>query len=186
MAHVPDGKIKTNMFLIWAGPDGEDIYDNFKLPPNHQYDVDYVLDKFEECCQPLCNFRAARWKFRSVSQHASETIDMFYHRILKICDQCEFSNPEENLIDAIIYGTNNNKAQEKLLQMPVTLTLQQTLTVCRHFESLKLHIEQIRPTKSVDYLRKRQQKSKKKSGQADQGQPKGKQSFQPKANPNLN
>ena len=55
---------------------------------------------------------------------ASENIDTFYHRILKICDQCEFSNPEENLIDAIIYGTNNNKAQEKLLQMPVTLTLQ--------------------------------------------------------------
>ena len=54
MAHVPDGKIKTNMFLIWAGPDGEDIYDNFKLPPNHQYDVDYVLDKFEEFCQPHC------------------------------------------------------------------------------------------------------------------------------------
>ena len=84
MAHVPDGKIKTNMFLIWAGPDGEDIYDNFKLPPNHQYDVDYVLDKFEEFCQPLCNFCAARWKFRSVSQHAGETIDTFYHRILKI------------------------------------------------------------------------------------------------------
>ena len=83
-----------------------------------------------------------------------------------MCDQCEFSNPEENLINAIIYGTNN-KAQEKLLQMPVTLTLQQTLTVCRHFESLKLHIEQIRPTKSVDYLRKRQQKSKKKIDQAD-------------------
>ena len=56
MAHVPDGKIKTNMFLIWAGPDNEDIYDNFKLPPNHQYDVDYVLDKSEEFCQLLCNF----------------------------------------------------------------------------------------------------------------------------------
>ena len=125
-------------------------------------------------------------KCRSVSQHAGETIDTFYHKILKICDQCEFSNPEENLIDSVMYGTNNNKAQEKLLQVPVTLTPQQTLTVCRHFESLKLHIEQIRPTKSVDYLQKRQQKSKKKSDQADQGQSKGKQSFQPKANPNLN
>ena len=66
--------------------------------------------------------------------------------ILKICDQCEFSNPEEKLIDAIIYGMNNNKAQEKLLQMLVILTLQQTLTVCRHIESLKFPIEQIRPT----------------------------------------
>ena len=31
MAHVTSGKVKTNMFLIWAGPDGQDIYDNFKL-----------------------------------------------------------------------------------------------------------------------------------------------------------
>ena len=90
------------------------MYDNFKLPPNCQYDVDYVLDKCEEFCQSLCNFWAARWKFRSVSQCAGETIDAFYHRILKTCDQYEFSNPEENLIDAFIYGTNKNKAQEKL------------------------------------------------------------------------
>ena len=37
--------------------------------------------------------------------------------------------------------------------MPKTLNLQQCLTVCRHYESLKLHIEQIRPNKSVDYLK---------------------------------
>ena len=70
--------------------------------------------------------------------------------------------------------------------MPVTLTLQQTLTVCRHFESLKMHIKQIRCTKSINYLQKIQQKSKKKSDQADWGQPKGKQSFLPKTNPNPN
>ena len=29
MAHVTSGKVKTNMFLIWCGPEGEDIYDNF-------------------------------------------------------------------------------------------------------------------------------------------------------------
>ena len=31
MAHVTSGKVKSNMFLIWCGPDGEDIYDNFEL-----------------------------------------------------------------------------------------------------------------------------------------------------------
>ena len=25
MAHINNGKVKMNMFLIWAGPDGEDI-----------------------------------------------------------------------------------------------------------------------------------------------------------------
>ena len=27
MAHVTSCKVKTNMFLIWCGPEGEDIYD---------------------------------------------------------------------------------------------------------------------------------------------------------------
>ena len=34
-----------------------------------------------------------------------------------------------------------------------TLSLQQCLSVVRHYESLKLHIQQIRPDKSIEYLR---------------------------------
>ena len=34
MCHISSGKVKTSMLLIWAGPDGEDIYDNFNLAPH--------------------------------------------------------------------------------------------------------------------------------------------------------
>ena len=44
MAHVISGKVKTNMFLIWCGPDGEDIYDNFELTDDKMYDIDYVME----------------------------------------------------------------------------------------------------------------------------------------------
>ena len=37
------------------------------------------------------------------------------------------------------------KTQDKLLQIPKTLSLQQCLIVCRHYESLKIHIQQIWP-----------------------------------------
>ena len=30
MCHITSGKVKTNMLLIWAGPDGEDIYKKFQ------------------------------------------------------------------------------------------------------------------------------------------------------------
>ena len=66
MCHITSGKIKTSMLLIWAGPDGEDIYENFNLLPNQKYDVDYVLRRFEEFCEPICNFRMARFKFAKV------------------------------------------------------------------------------------------------------------------------
>ena len=85
----------------------------------------------------------------------------FYNRILKLACQCEFSDMEERLIDAIIFGMNCVKAQDKLLQTPKTLSLQQCLTVCRHYESLKLHIQQICPSdKYVEFLKKHHPKRK--------------------------
>ena len=77
---------------------------------------------------------------------------MFYNRILKVARQCEFSNINERLINAIIFGTNCIKAQDKLLQTS-KMSLQQCLSVVRHYKSLKLHIQQIRPDKSIEYLR---------------------------------
>ena len=163
MHHITSGKVKTSMLLIWAGPDGEEIYENFNLPVHQKYDVDFVLNKFEAFCEPICNFRIACFKFSKVHQYQGELIDVFYNHILKIPKQCEFSNTDERVIDAIIFRTHCTKAQDKLLQTPKTLSLQQCLSVCRHYESLHLHIQHIRPDKSIDYLRKHHQ-GKKKSG----------------------
>ena len=179
MCHITSGKVKTSMLLIWSGPDGEDIYDNFNLPPHQANDVDYVLQRFEEFCEPICNFRAARFKFTKVCQRQNENIDTFYNRILKLARQCEFSDVNEQLIDAIIFGTNCIKAQDKLLQTPNTLSLQQCLTVCRHYESLSLHIQQIRSDKQVEFLRKRHQKSKKSVQQKPQQKGQTQRSPQP-------
>ena len=46
MCHITSGKVKTSMLLIWAGPDGEDIYEGFNLLPHQENDVDFVLQKF--------------------------------------------------------------------------------------------------------------------------------------------
>ena len=160
MAHVSD-KVKVNMLLLWCGPDGEDIYEGFNLDVHQQYDLELIWSLFDKHCEPICNFCAARWKFHTVAQAPSETLDTFYNRILKLAKQCQFKPVEEisRLIDAIIYGTTFTKAQEKLLQMPITLTLDQCLSICRHYESLKYHLEMIKP-RSVEYLQKRHNKSK--------------------------
>ena len=84
MAHVTSGKVKTNMFLIWCGPDGEDIYDNFELTEDKMYDIDYVMEQFELYCEPICNFHAAKYKFCQVSQRGNEMTNAFYHHIQKL------------------------------------------------------------------------------------------------------
>ena len=160
MAHVSD-KVKVNMLLLWCGPDGEDIYESFDLSDHQMYDLELIWTLFDKHCEPICNFRAVRWKFRTVAQAPSETLDTFYNRIHKLAEQCQFEPLEEKsrLIDAIIYGTSITKAQEKLLQTPITLTLDQCLSICRHYESLKFHLDTIKP-KTLEYLQKRHNKSK--------------------------
>ena len=125
MYHITSVKVKTNMFIIWAGADGENIYDSFNLPPAQRYNIELVMQRFEEFCEPICNFHMARFKFAKVHQNSGEPVDTFYNRILKIACQCKFTDMDERIIDTIIYGTTCVKSQDKLLQMPKTLTLQQ-------------------------------------------------------------
>ena len=140
MAHITNEKVKTNMFLIWAGPDREDVYKNLQLSPSQQYNLDAVFEAFERYCEPICNFHAARFKFRAVKQHESETINTFYHGILHLARQYQFENINECLIDVIVYGCKSKKAQDKLLQKPIQMTLEECLLICRHYESLQWHI----------------------------------------------
>ena len=86
MAHIMSGKVKTNMFLIWCGPDREDIYDNFELKEHEIYGIDHIMEQFELYCEPICNFHAARYKFRQVSQREHEMTNAFYHCIQKLCN----------------------------------------------------------------------------------------------------
>ena len=98
-------------------------------------------------------------------------INAFYHCIQKLCVQCQFSDDEEHLVDAIIYGTKVQKAREKMLQMPKHLTLQDCLKICHHYESLQYHLNVVKLTdKPVESITKRhfnrggKQPSAKKSG----------------------
>ena len=115
MTHITSGKVKTNMFLICCIPDGEDICVKLKLEEDEMYDIDHIMEQFELYCEPIYNFHAARYKFGQVFQRENEMPNAFYHHIQKLCLQCQFSDDEEHLVDAIIYGTKVHKAREKLL-----------------------------------------------------------------------
>ena len=159
MAHITNDKVKTTMFLIWAGPDAEDIYENLHLSSSQQYNLNAVLKAFERYNKPICNFRVARFKFRSIRQKDTETINTFYHPILHLAKQCQFDNIDEHLIDVIIFGCKSKKAQDKFLQMPIRMMLEECLLTCRHYKSLQWHINTVRPTggeiKAMDGLTRR-------------------------------
>ena len=101
----------------------------------------------------------------------------FYHCIQKFCVQCQFSDDEECLVDAIICGTKVQKTRGKLLQMPRRLTLCDCIKICHHYESLQYHLNVVKPTdKPVESITERhfnrggKQPSAKKTG-TFRGQP---------------
>ena len=45
--------------------------------------------------------------------------------------ECQFTNPDEHIIDALIFGSNWRRTQTKLLEKDATLTLDTTLDISR-------------------------------------------------------
>ena len=45
--------------------------------------------------------------------------------------ECQFTNPNEHIIDALIFGSNWRRTQTKLLEKDATLTLDTTLDIAR-------------------------------------------------------
>ena len=93
------------MFLIWCGPDREDICDSFELKEDEMYDIELY-------CEPICNFSATIYKFCQVSKREHEMTNAFYYHIQKFCVQCQFSEDKECLVYAIIFSSRVHKARE--------------------------------------------------------------------------
>ena len=94
------------------------IYNNFNLTPVQQHGIDYVMQHFQEFCAPICNFWTARFEVFKGLPEAWRDNWYIVNRILQICNQCKFSDPDERLIDTIIFGMSIVRAQDKLLQTP--------------------------------------------------------------------
>ena len=105
-------------------------------------------------------------------KYETESINTFYHWILHLARQCQFENINECLIDAIVYGCKSKKAQDKLLQIPILMMLEECLLICRHYKSLQWHINTVRPTgeiKAMDGLARQHPKSKSRGGSNTRG-----------------
>ena len=81
-----------------------------------------------------------------LSNNMKQTINTFYYRILHLARQCQFENINECLIDAIVYGCKSKKAQDKLLQMPIRMMLEECLLfvdIMRVFSGMLIQLGQL-------------------------------------------
>jgi len=69
--------------------------------------------------------------------------------------ECKYTNPDEHIIDALIFGSNNPRVQSELLEHDDTLTLDKAINIARTQEATSNQLQDIRgiQTTTVNALR---------------------------------
>ena len=114
---------KISYLLIWTGDEGIELVSTWSLTETESTKLDTYWTKFEECVVPKSNFRLARYKLRVLKQDKGESVDCFIKKVRILFKECKYTNVDEHVIDAPIFGSSDPRVQAKLLKHDASLTL---------------------------------------------------------------
>ena len=100
--------------------------------------------KFEEYVAPKSNFRLARYKLRILKQDKGESVDCFIKKVRILVKECKYTNVDEHVIDALIFGSSDPRIQAKLLEHDASLTLTEAIDIARTAEAATSQLADIR------------------------------------------
>lgn len=140
---------QISYLLIWSGDDGIELVSTWALSATEKKKLDTYWTRFENYLSPKSNFRLSRYKLRTLKQEPGETVDSFVKKIRIPVEECLFTNPDEHIIDALIFGSNSKRTQTKLLDKDATLTLDTALDIARTEEVTSNQIKEISPGTST-------------------------------------
>ena len=135
---------KVSYLLIWTGDEGIELVNTFSLTEDERKKLDTYWTKFEEYVAPKSNFRLARYKLRTLRQEPGEAIDSFLKKIRVLIKECKYTNEDEQIIDALIFGSANPRVQSKLLEHDSSLTLTKVIDIARTAEATQSQLNNIR------------------------------------------
>jgi len=126
-----DEHIKVKYLLIWSGEEGIDLVSTWQLTADDAKKLETYWTRFEQYASPKSNFRLSRYKLRDVKQGPTESVDQFIKRIRMLANDCKFQDYNDQIIDALIFGTNSDGVKAKLIKKDDNLTIDQTLEIAR-------------------------------------------------------
>ncbi|KAL9971764.1 hypothetical protein ACROYT_G017970 [Oculina patagonica] len=121
--------------LIWSGEEGIELVSTWSLTGDEKKKLSTYWKKFEEYVAPKSNFRLSRYKLRTLKQEPGETVDYFLKKVRILVKECKYTSPNEHIIDALIFESNNPRVQSKLLEHDATLTLDKAIDTARTQEA---------------------------------------------------
>ena len=134
---------QISFLLIWSGDEGRELASTWTPSADEKKNLSTYWTKFEDYVAPRSNFRLFRNKLRTVKQEPSETVDSFLMKIRILVRECKYTNPDEHIIDALIFGSNNPRVQSKLLEHDGTLTLDKAVNITRTQEDTNNQLQDI-------------------------------------------
>ena len=146
---------QVSYLLIWSGEEGIELVSTWTLTADDKKKLSTYWEKFEEYVAPRSNFRLARYKLRTLKQEPGESVDSFLKKVRILVTECKYTNPDEHIIDALIFGSNNPRVQSKLLEYDSTLTLNKAVSIARTQEATSNQLQDIRgsQTATIDALK---------------------------------
>ena len=128
----------------WIGAHGREVYKTFTWEETEKDDPYKVLNRFETYVRPRKNKRIAQHQLKQRKQKSEETFDNFVKDLRIILMVCEYADPEDILIDAIIDGIFESRVQERLLAQGEGLSLAKALEMGQQFELSRKQIRIVR------------------------------------------
>ena len=141
--------------LIWSGEEGIELVSTWSLTADNKKKLSTYWEKFEEYVALRSNFRLTRYKLRTPKQEPGESVDSFLKKVHILITECKYTNPDEHIIDALIFGLNNPHIQWKLHEYDSTLTLNKAVSTARMQEATSNQLQDIRgsQTTMIDTLK---------------------------------
>ena len=144
---------QISFLLIWSGDEGRELASTWTLIADEKKKLSTYWAKFEDYVSPRSNFRLARYKLRTTKQEPSETVNYFLKKVRILVKECKYTNPDEHIIDAVIFGSANPRVQSKLLEHDAydTLTLDKAVNIARTQEATRSQLQDIRGSQTTTY-----------------------------------
>ena len=98
---------QISFLLIWSGDEGRELASTWTLTADEKKKLGTYWAKFENYVAPRSNFRLARYKLRTIKQELSETVYSFLKKVRILVKECKYTNSDEHIVDALIFGSNN-------------------------------------------------------------------------------
>jgi hypothetical protein len=92
-----------------------------------------------------------------LKQEKGEPVDSFIKKVRVLAKECKYSNVDEHIIDALIFGSVDPRVQSKLLEHDASFTLNKAIDIARTAEATTSQLADMRsidvPTKSINSLK---------------------------------